>query len=294
MFSCLLGIALIQQQPVEPIRLTQVTNAYPYWHPSGEKIVYQSNAGGNYDLYTLDRIGEGVRRIVESKGNDITPVYSHDGKKIVFVSDRDGHREVYVCKEDGTDQQNITKNPAMDLHPVWSKDDKRIMFSSNRGNSNPDNYDIYVMDADGGHLKQITKGPEIDTYASWSPDGSKMVTRRVIDGANNEVFVMDVDGSNPKNLSNSASTYDGWPMWSPDGNKIVFASGPGGASPTHLMLMNADGSDKRKITFPPSGTTFIYDTQPCFSADGKYIVFTRYRNFSQRESSDIVVIPVPG
>ncbi len=292
MFPIALVMLSLPQTPAAepPIRLTYVTIAYASVHPRGERVVYQSNAGGDYDLYVMEGISP--KRIVSSPANDITPVYSPDGAQIAFVSERDGNREVYLCKPDGGEQVNVTKNAAMDLHPSWSRDGKRILFSSNRGNENADDYDIWEMSADGTGLKQITSGPAVDTYASWSPDGKSIVTRRVIDG-NNEVFVMKADGTEQKNLTNAPSTYDGWPMWSPDGKKIAYASGPGGRSPTRIMLMDADGSNKRELTQAPAGTTFVYDTQPCWTPSGKRIVFTRYRDFDQHESSDLCLIEVP-
>ena len=166
-------------------RLTYVVNAYANFSPDDSTIVYQSNASGNWDLYTMKSDGTGVRRIVDSPAADITPVFSPDGKRIAFVSERDGDREVYRCDPDGTNQVRLTHDKAQDIHPSWSADGKRLIFSSNRGNTNPDDYDIYSMNSDGSDVQRITSGPDIDTYASWSQDGTRIVTRRVIDDGHN-------------------------------------------------------------------------------------------------------------
>jgi Tol biopolymer transport system component len=275
-------------------RLTHVVHAYAHFAPDGEELVFQSNATGDWDLYVSKVDGTAVRPVVRSPGADITPVFSPDGTKILFVSERDGQREVYVCARDGSETKRLTHDPAHDLHPVWSADGARILFSSSRGNASADDYDLYAMRADGSEVKRITSGPDVDTYGSWSPDGKRIVTRRVLAGTeNNEVFVLDADGSNPRNLTNDPASYDGWPVWSPDGERIAFAGGgPPGSPPHAIYVIDPDGSDRRALTGPWLPGGYVYDTQPCFSRDGKKLVFTRYHP-GERESAELCLVDVP-
>ena len=297
LLSAISAAAPAFQPPPQPVphtrRLTSTVNAYGSFSPDDKTIVFQSNATGRWQLYTIRADGDGLKPFLTSPGNDITPAYSPDGSKVLFVSERDGNREVYLCNADGSAQKNLTTNAAMDIHPSWSADGKRILFSSNRGNTDPDDYDIYQMNADGSEVRQITRGTDIDTYASWSPDGARIVTRRVIDNhRNNEVFVMAADGSHPVNLTNAPDHYDGWPVWSPDGKRICFAGGGPDNGNHYLFLINPDGSGKQQISFPWIGD-HCYDTQPAFSHDGKLIVFTRYRPPSVFESAELVILQIP-
>ena len=272
---------------------THVVHAYACFTADGQSLVFQSNAAGNWDLYTMRLDGSGLQPIVASPGADITPVVSPDGDMIVFVSERDGQREVYLCDPDGGAQRRVTHDPGHDLHPVWSPDGTRLLFSSNRGNASADDYDLYSMRPDGGDLVRITSGPDVDTYGSWSPDGTRIVTRRVLAGtSNNEVFLLDADGTNPRNLTNDAASYDGWPVWSPDGTRIAFAGGPPGRAPHRIQLMDPDGARRVLLTDAASPGGHVYDTQPCFSRDGRRIAFTRYRP-TARESADICVLELP-
>jgi TolB protein len=267
-------------------RLTHSVNAYACFAPDGRSLVYQSSAGGKFDLHVIQFDGSGGRVLVDDPANDEMPVYSPDGKSIAFLSDRTGNRDLFVMNADGTNVRNVTNNPAVDFHMAWSADGKRILFSSNRGNADVWDHDIYEMAADGSDLRQLTSGPYTDTYASWSPDGMQIVSRRMIDG-NSEVFLFDRDGTNPRNLTSSPA-YDGWPMWSPDGKKIAFCSGPPDENQC-VYLMNADGTGRVQLTAPAPGSDFCYDTQPAFSRDGRWLAFTRYRPFGEYESSEICI-----
>ncbi len=83
-----------------------------------------------------------------------------------------------------------------------------------------------------------------------------------------EIYLMDMDGSNPRRLTNNKFS-DGNPNISPDGRRIVFESGrlrakgdPDNLS--DLFIMNADGTDQRHLVRGSSAT---------WSPDGKYIAY---------------------
>ena len=61
------------------------------------------------------------------------------------------------------------------------------------------------------------------------------------------IFVMNADGSEPVNVSNSES-FDSKPACRPTGHKIAFTSyrdfGDGLGDPGMMYVMNADGSDR--------------------------------------------------
>lgn len=66
----------------------------PYFHPSGEKIIFSSNAhdpkGRDFDLYLVNLDGSGLERVTFNPTFDGFPMFSHDGKKLVFASNRNG------------------------------------------------------------------------------------------------------------------------------------------------------------------------------------------------------------
>jgi TolB protein len=67
-------------------------NWAPYYHPSGEKIVFSSNhhseRGFPFNLFMIDTDGTNLQQISFDKAFDSFPMFSPDGKKLVFASNR--------------------------------------------------------------------------------------------------------------------------------------------------------------------------------------------------------------
>jgi len=107
-----------------------------------QKILYHSNANGNYDIYIMNKDGSQPQLLIDDpNGDDVNPFASPTGDKMVFFSNRDGNYEIYLANIDGTGQQRLTFHPAEDLNPVFSPDGQTIAFHSNRNG----NYDIFFI-----------------------------------------------------------------------------------------------------------------------------------------------------
>ena len=75
-------------------QLTDLGNANwsPFFHPSGEKILFSSNfeaeRGFPFNLYLIDLDGKNLERVTHSETFDAFPVFSNDGKYLAFSSNR--------------------------------------------------------------------------------------------------------------------------------------------------------------------------------------------------------------
>ena len=105
----------------------------------------------------------------------------------------------------------------------------------------------------------------------YSPDGKKIVfvvTESSLEKgkSNQDVYVMNADGSDMKNLTNDPSA-DNHPRWSPNGKSILFVStrdnGP------QAWLISPDGDKPEKLTNFSMGVG-----DPEWSPDGKHLVFS--------------------
>jgi len=86
-----------------------------------------------------------------------------------------------------------------------------------------------------------------------------------------EIWVMNADGSNPRQLTDNAAM-DLSPSWSPDGSRIVFVSNRDGND--EIYIMNTDGSDVRRLT----ETAAASESFPAWSPDGTEISFDSNRD----------------
>jgi Tol biopolymer transport system component len=63
----------------------------PYFHPSGEKIIFSTNypdKGREFDLWMIDVDGTNLEQVTFSPGFDGFPMWAPDGKTFVFASNR--------------------------------------------------------------------------------------------------------------------------------------------------------------------------------------------------------------
>lgn len=229
-------------------RITEdpATDVDPAISPNGRDIVFTSNRSGNNDIYVVDRGGGNPVNLTKNPANDGWARWSPNGHQIVFHSNRDGNFELYVMESDGVLPIRLTNHPGIDQFPDWSPNGKQIVFRRDN--------DIYVLDLTTRETERLTAAPPLNQMAAWSPNGQHIVFMSARDGYPS-VFTMDADGANqvnrtPKSEGDEASVWmSRAPSWSRNGHEIYFTSfRPVTGGDTEVFVMNADGSDVRRLT----------------------------------------------
>ena len=148
-----------------------------------------------------------------------------------------------------------------------------ILLDSSR-DGNPE---IYALDS-SGQIRRITNNPAVDIQGAWDPSMRRIAFTSNRDGQN-DIFIMNADGSNPVNLTNNPAD-DQQPVWSSDGSWILFASNRDGNSEIYSIQVNS--LEVRNLTNNPAS-----DIQPGWirsrtkDLSGDYILFTSNRDGNQ-------------
>lgn len=255
-------------------------------------------------------------------GQNAEAYFSSDGRKLIFQSTRDDHKcdQIYTMNIDGSDVKMVSNGDGDTTCSYFFPGDKRILYSSTylgdkQCPPRPDfsqgyvwavygTFDIFTANADGSNLKRLTMTPEYDAETTINRQGKLAFTSKR-DG-DLDIYTMDADGKNVKRLTNELG-YDGGPFWSYDGKQIVYrAYHPQTEKekadyiallkqnlirPTTLeiMVMNADGSNKRQVTHL-NAASFA----PYFFPDGKRIIFASNYADPKGRDFDLYMINVDG
>jgi len=224
------------------------------------KLVFASDASGNYDIYLANADGNNRVQLTSSAADDVDPAWSPDGAKIAFISKRDGNFEIYVMNANGSNQTRLTNTAADEFDPVWSPSGAKIAFSRDSQND----LDVFSMNADGSNQTNLTNNTADDAFPTWSPDSTRLAFSSDRSG-NADIFVMNANGSNPVNISNNSAN-DDFPAWSPNGRSIAFSSDRSGNF--DIFLMNTDGSAQTRLTNNAKEETF-----PAWSPDSSKLTY---------------------
>jgi len=206
----------------------------PTWSPDGRQIAYVRD-GGSPQVRIINSTGGGDHRLTPDSLGAIQPAWSPDGSLIAFVSI--GPNQLWVVHPDGSGLLNLTQGVAQEDGPVWSPDGSRIAFNSGPTDE-PLESEVVVVNPDGSGRTTLTHHPGFDLSPDWSPDGQRIVFVRT-DNGDNEIYVMNSDGSDPVNVSQRPHSFDSAPDWAGS-----TPAAPAGVETTVTRMMRAIKGDR--------------------------------------------------
>ncbi len=273
---------------VTPVVESEANEAFGSFSADGNKIIYQSDENGNWDIYIFDLTTGAKEQITKSPAHEENPVFSPDGQHIAFTSTIDDHRDVdfsqklrdiYIMDLNNGEMQNLTQNGSDDWRPRYSFSGDFIVFVSQRNDLRDIPFyemfsDIFIMQSNGRFQLPLTKDEYNDGNPCLMPGSTDEDGTVIFDSDRNgsfAIYKMDIRSKEIVQLTHNSGVNDVSPDVTASGDKITFFSDRDGNF--EIYLMNNDGSAEQRLTSNPAE-----DLNPVFSPDGNKILFHSNRN----------------
>lgn len=176
---------------------------------------------------------------------------------------------IVSAEEELREIRQITTYPQADFQPVVSREGKWLAFVSQRSG----NLDIWVKRLPNGETVQVTKHQSDDFEPAWAPDGRSIAFTSKRRDAQGDIWMVKINrrkGGIAQGDPVQVTTHlgiDRRPCFSPDGKKIVYVSDEDGIQNLRIM----DVATRKTEPLTRNG-----GTDPAYSTDGKFILFTSF------------------
>ena len=234
------------------------------------KIVYTTNAHGDWDIAVMGPNGRHVEVLTSSTDHEYDPTWSPDGTEVLYVRHQFGNPSVWLMDADGENQRRIWSAS----QPSWAPDGNRFVAHA----SGTDALAIFKLNEarDGqSDTNFFDFASDNQAFPAWSPDGKYIA---YVAGGNADspwvggsLYVYDVAARrSTKIVSGSPGRAMSRPTWGPqsyfiafawenagfhNGNRGLFAVGRDGSR--LLILTSWNGYELGHPTVAPYGGEFI-------------------------------------
>jgi Tol biopolymer transport system component len=252
-----------KQESQSLANITQVTRdvvraGEGYFSPDGKTIIFQAEEKSSenpfYQIFTEDLATGKIHRVSPGVGKTTCSFFRPDGKRVIWAST---HLDPDAKEKYGEEikQREEDKKAGRRRNYKWDFDPHMSIFES---------------DPDGSHIKRLTEGKGYHAEGSYSPDGKQIVFCSNKDNEENlELYIMDADGKNVRQLTYAPGCYNGGPFFSPDGKKVIFRSDRKKKDHLQIYVIDVDGKNEKALTDDLNWVQWC----PYWYKDSKHIIY---------------------
>jgi len=198
---------------------------HPTVSPDGSTVAVYYDGSGRNELHFVDTETGEHRRVTDGAVPRNARWYLKWGTddEVFFHMDDDGNEQndIHVVDREGNARPVVEQDGQNALQAV--SDDGRVLYF---GSSRDGQMNLYRHDRDAGETTKLTNYERAAGSATLSPDGGRVAfsTNEADDFENQDVYVMDADGSNPRNLDIGETGAEASPVdFFPDGSRLLVS-----------------------------------------------------------------------
>jgi len=242
------------------------------------EVAFASDRRGLPQIFVTDIDSGEWRQITDISDGACQPAWSPDGRYLLFISPCKGNQEeypgaqIFMIEVDNSDGDLIPlpSEPGGDYDPAWSPNGEFIIFTSHRKTGRPR---IYKMKLDDQSVALISDKYSREKHPAWSSDGETIAFVTAPKGLK-EIWIMDSDGNNKRQFSQTTDANNLYPDWSPVGAVILFTQYPFTGAVPGLAAGSYDDDDysefnirigpvpMREARYSPDGLWLVFESWP--------------------------------
>jgi len=213
----------------------------PSWSPDGQWITYQCcafreviyKASVEQDTIITLTGPESPNELI----NTGLAQWRSDGQKILFTIIAGTPRGASLMNPDGTDARIVVEYA---ISSKWYQNGEKIAYINwDQTLQQPNQKQIFTADSNGSNEVKLTDLKDTFTLSgiTVSPDGTRMAYTHIDKNRVKQIFIMDIDGSNIRQVTNMRARTITGPRWSPDGQTIAFERRTGSTRLFHRIFL---------------------------------------------------------
>lgn len=248
------------------------------WLPDGHSVLVSATdqlfgEHASKKIWQISHPSGNAQRITNDLNSYTTISVTADSNNLAAVQTETHSNLWMVSLNDGAEISQITTGRNLANFPSWTPDG-RVVYALDSGS----NIDLILLDPRQGTSKQLTANSGNNYFPAVSPDGRYVVFSSDRSGVLC-LWRIDIDGSNPKQLTKHTSTRA---SFAPDGRTIAYLSS---ANKNTISTISIDGGEPRQLTVTDSA-------HPVYSPDGTRIACFYYDEHDSKWK--ISIIPANG